>query len=98
MTLENPFYAYLFGFVQTDGHLYEHSRNRGKLSIEIGKQDEELLENFKRLLPFNSSIRERIRKTNFSNDYVSVVWKVCDKQFRDCLKNGVFRSAKIGNY
>lgn len=94
MTLENPFYAYLFGFAQTDGHLYEQSRNRGKLSIEISKQDEEILENFKRLLPFNSSIRHRIRTTNFGTNYESVVWTVCDKQFRDCLKDWGFPVGK----
>lgn len=94
MTLENPFYAYLFGFAQTDGHLYEHSRNRGKLSIEISRQDAEILEKFKSLLPFNSSIRYRVRTTNFGKNYESVVWTVCDKRFRDCLKEWGFPVGK----
>jgi hypothetical protein len=94
MTLENPFYAYLFGFAQTDGHLSEQSRNRGKLRIEIGKRDAEILERFKRLLPFNSTIRHRVRTTNFGRNYESVVWTVCDRRFQDCLKDWGFPAGK----
>ncbi|HEY0772150.1 MAG TPA: LAGLIDADG family homing endonuclease, partial [Sphingobacteriaceae bacterium] len=83
--LENPFYAYLFGLIQTDGHLYQNSRNRGRLSIELGKRDEELLIELQKRLPFNTSISQRTRKTNYSNEYVSVIWKVFDKRFRDFL-------------
>jgi hypothetical protein len=90
LTLENSFYAYLFGLVQTDGHLYQNSRNRGRLSIELGKRDEALLLTLQKLLPFNSSISERKRKTNFSNEYISVIWNVFDKRFRDFLVgNGI---------
>ena len=85
LTLENPFYAYLFGLIQTDGHLYQNSRNRGRLSIELGKRDEELLRKLQKRLPFNSTISERTRKTNFSDKYVSVIWNVFDKRFRDFL-------------
>jgi len=94
LTLENPFYAYLFGFAQADGHLYEHSRNRGKLRIEIGEKDAEILERFQKLLPFNSSIRRRVRTTNFGANYESVIWTVCDKRFRDCLKDWGFPVGK----
>lgn len=90
LTLENPFYAYLFGLIQTDGHLYQNSRNRGRLSIELGKRDEEILFELQKRLPFNSSISERTRKTNFSDEYVSVIWSVYDKRFRDFLMtNGI---------
>jgi len=94
LTLENPFYAYLFGFAQTDGHLYEQSRNRGKLRIEIGEKDAEILERFQKLLPFNSSISRRVRTTNFGVNYESVIWTVCDKRFRDCLKDWGFPAGK----
>lgn len=90
LTLENSFYAYLFGLIQTDGHLYQNSRNRGRVSIEISKRDEELLIQLQKRLPFNSTVSERIRKTNFSNEYVSVIWNVFDKRFRDFLiENGL---------
>jgi len=35
-TMDNKFMSYLVGLLQTDGHLYENSRNRGKISIELG--------------------------------------------------------------
>ena len=90
LTLENPFYAYLFGLIQTDGHLYQNSRNRGRLSIELDKRDEELLFELQNRLPFHSKITVRTRNTNFSSEYVSVVWSVFDKRFRDFLiKNGL---------
>ncbi|MEZ5428522.1 MAG: hypothetical protein R2747_19840 [Pyrinomonadaceae bacterium] len=85
LTLENPFYAYLFGFAQTDGHLYETTRNRGRLRIEISGRDKKTLLEFQKRLPFNSTITERVRNTNFSEKYVSVIWSVYDKRFRDWL-------------
>lgn len=87
INLNNPFYAYLFGFIQTDGHLYKNTRNRGRLSIEVNKKDEDILWAFKSLIPFNSSITERVRETNFSNNYTSVIWRVYDKRFRDYLES-----------
>ncbi|NJM53254.1 MAG: hypothetical protein HC846_07585 [Blastocatellia bacterium] len=50
--------------------------------------------NFKKRLPFHSSISERRRKTNFKNDYVSVIWKVFDKRFRDFLENNGLTNGK----
>lgn len=90
LALENPFYAYLFGLIQTDGHLYQNSRNRGRLSIELGRRDEELLLKLQKRLPFNSTISYRTRKTNFSDKYVSVIWNIFEKRFRDFLiENGI---------
>lgn len=43
INLEDPCYAYLFGFIQTDGHLYNNTCNRGRLSIEVSKKDEAIL-------------------------------------------------------
>ena len=92
LTLENPFYAYLFGFAQTDGHLYETTRNRGRLRIELSKRDEKLLQEFQKRLPFNSTIMERVRNTNFGNGFVFVNWSVYDKRFRDWLVKCGFQS------
>ncbi len=86
INIENPYYAYLFGFIQTDGHLYKNTRDRGCVSIEINKKDEHILWAFKSLIPFNSSITERVRDTNFSEHNTSVIWRVYDKQFRDYLE------------
>lgn len=90
LTMENPFYAYLFGLIQTDGQLYQNSRNRGRLSIELSKRDKELLQKIQQLLPFHSSISERKRKTNFNEEYASVTLSVFDKRFREFLTvNGI---------
>ncbi len=85
INLKNPFYAYLFGLIQTDGHLYQNTRNRGRLSIELNERDEVILLEIQKLLPFYSSIRKRTRTTNFgTNTFVSL--NVSDKQFRDILE------------
>ncbi|MBS1796500.1 MAG: LAGLIDADG family homing endonuclease [Acidobacteria bacterium] len=98
LTLENPFYAYLFGLIQTDGHLYQNTRNRGRLSIELSQRDEELLIKLQKALPFNSSLSRRKRNTNFSEDYHSAVWNVFDKRFRDFLiENGIPCGRKMDN-
>jgi hypothetical protein len=95
ITLENPDYAYMFGFLQTDGHLSKSTRNRGRLSVEVSKEDEAILWAFKNLLPFNSSITERRRNTNFTEDYPSVIWRVYDQEFRDYLESwGLFYGKK----
>lgn len=86
INLTNPYYAYLFGFIQTDGHLYNSTRDRGRLSIEVSKRDEAILWAFKDLLPFNSSITERVRATNFSCECKSVIWRVYDRRFREYLE------------
>lgn len=77
--------AYMFGFLQADGHLYANTRNRGKLTLELKAQDMWLLEQFARLVPFYSSIKTRTRRTNFSEQHTSVVWSVHSRDFRDAL-------------
>lgn len=77
--------AYMFGFLQADGHLYSNTRNRGRLSLELKVQDAWLVEQFARLVPFYSSIRTRTRRTNFSEIYSSVIWTVHDRSFREAL-------------
>lgn len=86
ITLENPHYSYLFGFIQTDGHLYHNTRNRGCLKIEISDRDADILWKLKNLIPFHSSITERVRSTNFKDNHKSVIWGVFDKRFRDYLE------------
>ncbi|MEW6496879.1 MAG: hypothetical protein AB1589_30810 [Cyanobacteriota bacterium] len=87
INLKIPNYAYLFGFIQTDDHLYPSTRDRSRLSIEVSKIDEDILWAFKSLIPFNSSITDRVRVTNFSNRHTSVIWRVYDKRFRDYLES-----------
>ncbi|MFD8704657.1 LAGLIDADG family homing endonuclease [Kitasatospora sp. NPDC059648] len=84
--LERPEHAYMFAFLQADGHLTEQSRNRGRLSVELSARDAQILEEFQRLCPFNSTIGHRTRTTNFKEDHTSVMWTVCAREFREELQ------------
>jgi hypothetical protein len=85
LDLANPVHAYLFGFIQTDGHLSKGTRNRGKLQIEVSYRDADVLEKLASVIPYYSSISTRIRSTNFSSEYKSVVLSVYAREFRDEL-------------
>ncbi|MFC5888330.1 hypothetical protein RMN57_26425 [Kitasatospora sp. CM 4170] len=84
--LERPDHAYLFAFLQADGHLSEQSRNRGRLTVELSARDAPILEEFQRLCPYNSSIGYRTRNTNFKAEHTSAVWTVCAREFREELQ------------
>jgi hypothetical protein len=92
--LEDSNQAYLFGFLQADGHLYQNTRNRGKVAIEISAKDIDLLHEFSRLIPFYSSVRTRTRCTNFSGEQMSACWTVYDRRFRQSLLNLGFPAGK----
>lgn len=84
-TLEKPEFSYLIGFGQADGHLSSNTRNRGQFSIELKKEDGDILIKFKELVPVNSSITFRTRKTNFKKISETITWTVCFKSFRDTI-------------
>src|SRR2546423_12054116 len=92
--LEDPNHAYLFGFLQADGHLYQNTRNRGKVTIEVSAKDIGLLQQFSQIIPFYSSITARTRHTNFSKEHVSACWSVYDQRFRQNLLNLGFPAGK----
>ncbi|WCS70045.1 hypothetical protein Goe27_01670 [Bacillus phage vB_BsuM-Goe27] len=83
--LTKPDFAYFYGFIQADGSLSEDTRNRGRLRIEVGYKDCSLLEKFKELLPYNSSIRVRERDTNFKEGYKSAILSVYSLGLREDL-------------
>ncbi|MEU2630889.1 LAGLIDADG family homing endonuclease [Kitasatospora sp. NPDC007106] len=83
--LENPDHAYMFGFLQADGHLRQGLGNKGSLSVELSARDTPLLEEFKRICPWPSSIRRRTRTTNFAANHTSATWTVCAREFRERL-------------
>ncbi|KAA0935954.1 hypothetical protein FGF04_16915 [Streptomyces apricus] len=74
MNLRNPDYAYMYGFLQADGHLAKGTGRKGRLSVEINARDIEILRAFQRLTPYNSSITERTRSTNFAETHHSATW------------------------
>lgn len=85
LDLTNPEHAYIYGFILSDGHLQEGTRNRGSLTIELQDSDEEILLKIKELLPFNSNISYRTRDTNFKKDAKSVTLRICALEFRQQL-------------
>lgn len=85
MDLEDPDYAYMFGFLQMDGHMKAGSRNRGSVSLEISHRDASVLRRFQELTPYPSSIRERTRATNFATSHHSATWTLCALEARNTL-------------
>ncbi|MFJ8821478.1 LAGLIDADG family homing endonuclease [Streptomyces sp. NPDC102467] len=85
MDLEVPEYAYMFGFLQMDGHLAQGAGQKGRLSAEINIRDVEILRRFQELTPYNSSITERVRSTNFAKSHHSATWALCALEARTKL-------------
>ncbi|WP_306085157.1 LAGLIDADG family homing endonuclease [Streptomyces acidiscabies] len=85
MNLTIPEYAYMFGFLQADGHLHQQSRQRGRLTVELNARDIGLLHKFQKLTPYYSSITERTRSTNFAQTHTSVTWSLCSLEARTTL-------------
>ncbi|WP_020120704.1 LAGLIDADG family homing endonuclease [Streptomyces canus] len=87
MDLTVPEYAYMFGFLQADGHLCQGAGQKGRLSVELNSRDIDLLYRFKHLTPYNSSVTERTRTTNFAEHHTSAVWTLCSLEARTKLNS-----------
>ncbi|MGW8353140.1 hypothetical protein [Streptomyces wedmorensis] len=74
MNLKDPRYAYMFGFLQADGHLARGTGQKGKLTVELNARDIHILQEFQRLTPYYSSVTERVRTTNFAEEHHSATW------------------------
>jgi hypothetical protein len=85
MDLTVPEYAYMFGFLQADGHLYQGTGQKGRLTVELSARDIDLLYRFKHLTPHNSNVTERTRSTNFAENYHSALWTLCSLEARTRL-------------
>ena len=59
--------SYIYGLLITDGSMYLTTRNRGKVTLEISKKDEDIVMKLNKLIP-KSKIHERVRNTNFKNN------------------------------
>ncbi|MEU9455988.1 LAGLIDADG family homing endonuclease [Streptomyces sp. NPDC048277] len=85
MDLTVPEYAYMFGFLQADGHLAKGVGQKGRLTVEISARDIDLLRAFQKLTPYYSSITERTRSTNFTESHTAAVWSLCSLEARTTL-------------
>lgn len=82
MNIENK--SYVYGLLGADGCLRLESRNRGSISMEISKRDEDIVHKLSTLIP-NSIVSERTRNTNFKDNYQSITFANYHKPFRDML-------------
>ena len=87
LDLMKPEHAYLLGLIHTDGTLYEQSRQRGRVSIELKAEDSDILLKIEKILPVTCSVHHRKRDTNFKENYESVVIYIFDLEFRNELKS-----------
>jgi DNA-binding transcriptional regulator WhiA len=86
MNLKKPEYSYMIAFIQCDGSLSDNTRNRGKLQIELGEKDVELLKQFVKIIPYNTTISYRTRDTNFKKNATFVSLTLYDLNARNKLK------------
>lgn len=63
--LTDPASAYVFGFMQADGHHRAGPGQKGYVSIEIKAQDAELLRAMQEVIPRPTTLTFRTRTTNF---------------------------------
>ncbi|MFF2401459.1 LAGLIDADG family homing endonuclease [Streptomyces goshikiensis] len=82
MDLQDPRYAYMFGFLQADGHLAQGVGRKGRLTAEINIRGVHILREFQQLTPYYSSITERVRATNFAEHAHSATWTLCALEAR----------------
>jgi hypothetical protein len=83
--LRDPASAYVFGFMQADGHHRSLSRNRGYVAIEIKAQDAELLRAMQKVIPWPTSLTFRTRTTNFAASAEQVTLRLFAREARTQL-------------
>lgn len=87
--LNNKKHAYIIGLLQTDGNLYESTRNRGRITLEINSSDNNILEDISKIFDCNVSITERTRNINIKEyKYISntSALRICDLKTRNEFK------------
>jgi hypothetical protein len=75
--LRDPASAYVFGFMQADGHHRTGTRNRGAVTVEIKAQDAELLRAMQAVIPWRTALLFRTRRTNFAESADSAILRLC---------------------
>src|SRR4029077_1599876 len=75
--LTDPASAYVFGFMQADGHHYSGKGRKGRISVEIKADDAELLYAMQAVIPWPTSVNYRTRTTNFAASAHSAVLNLC---------------------
>lgn len=86
MTLEEK--SYIYGLLLTDGSIDIKNYNSytGTVRLELNYKDKDIIEKLYQIIPY-SSIRERTRTTNFSQEYHSIIFSNSRKDFINELIN-----------
>lgn len=86
--LNTPINSYVFGFLQSDGHLGSHKKSglkKGKLNIELSFKDRDILLLIQKCIDVETSFSSRIRNTNFKENYKSCKLSFHSTEFREAL-------------
>jgi len=75
--LSDPASAYVFGFMQADGHHYAGRGRKGCVSIEIKASDADLLRAMQEVIPWPTSVSFRTRRTNFVEQAENATLTLC---------------------
>jgi hypothetical protein len=78
----DPASAYVFGFMQADGHHYAGKGQKGRIAIEIKATDAGLLRAMQAILPWSTSVTFRTRSTNFAESHEAAVLSLCSLDAR----------------
>jgi len=81
-----PEHAYIFGLLQTDGHLRECSQNRSQLTIEINIRDKDIVDKIVGILPIKVNTFSRKRTTNFATA-TTIGFRICNFTFKEHIKS-----------
>lgn len=83
-----PINSYIFGFLQSDGHLARHKKSgfkKGKLNIELSFKDRDILFLIQKYIKVEAVFSSRIRDTNFKKKYKSCKLSFHSTEFRELL-------------
>lgn len=74
--------SYIYGLLITDGtlHLKNQETYTGQMFLEINKKDEDIIDKLCNIVPYSTKT-ERIRNTNFKEQYHSVKFSISRQNF-----------------
>lgn len=87
-------HAYFLGLLATDGTISESTRNRGRVSFELGILDAGILAELAGRMPYRATYHERCRTTNFRANYRSGILSFFDLGLRRGLADLGFRAGR----
>jgi hypothetical protein len=83
--LRDPTCAYIFGFMQADGHHYAGAGRKGSITVEIKAADVGVLRAMQAGLPWKTSVTFRTRSTNFAQSHEAATLTLCSLDARTRL-------------